>query len=234
MTSVAVVLEDELDELRIPAESHELEAFRRWVHSPEFPERGRIDYLEGDIEVDVSPEDLYTHGTTKAEIGARLHLLVADRDLGAVFVDRARITHPGARLSAEPDVAVVLWASLEAGRIEEVAAASGKPGRYIELEGTPDLIVEVVSDSSARKDRERLPRLYAAAGVPELWLIDARGEPLGFEILTLERGGYRAAEPDAEGWCTSPLLAARLRLLRRRAGGPHRWAYRLESRPVTR
>ena len=233
MTSVAVVLEDELDELRIPAESHELEAFRRWVHSPDFPERGRIDYLAGDIEVDMCPEDLYTHGTAKAEIAARLHLLVADEGLGAVFVDRTRITHPGALLSAEPDVAVVLWASLEAGRIKEVPAASGKPGRYVELEGTPDLVVEIVSDSSARKDHERLPRLYAAAGVPELWLVDAREELLRFEIFALVGDGYRAVAPDAQGWFPSALLSREFRLLRRPAGG-HRWGYRLDSRPLTR
>ena len=128
----------------------------------------------------------------------------------------------------------MLWASLEAGRVKEVAAASGKPGRYVELEGTPDLVVEIVSDSSARKDRERLPRLYAAAGVPELWLVDARGEALGFEVHALEGDRYRVVEPDAEGWRSSPLSSLQLRLLRRRAGGSHRWAYRLESRPLTK
>jgi len=230
MTSVAVVLEDEL---RIPAESHELDAFRRWVHSPDFPERGRVDYLAGDIEVDMSPEDLYTHGTAKAEIAARLHVLVADEDLGAVFVDRARVSHLGARLSVEPDVTVVLWASLAAGRVKEIAAASGKPGRYVELEGAPDLVVEIISDSSARKDRERLPRLYAAAGVPELWLVDAREELLRFEIFALVGDGYRGVAPDAQGWLPSALLACEFRLLRRPAGG-HRWGYRLDSRPFTR
>jgi Uma2 family endonuclease len=157
---------------------------------------------------------------------------VADEDLGAVFVDRARVSHLGARLSVEPDVTVVLWASLAAGRVKEIAAASGKPGRYVELEGAPDLVVEIISDSSARKDRERLPRLYAAAGVPELWLVDAREDALRFEIFALEESGYRAAEPDAEGWLRSPLLARRFRLLRRPAGG-HRWGYRLDSRPLT-
>jgi Uma2 family endonuclease len=32
----------------------------------------------------------------------------------------------------------------------------------------PDLIVEIVSDSSTRKDEERLPPLYARAGIHEL------------------------------------------------------------------
>ena len=34
----------------------------------DFPERGRIDYIAGQIEVDMSPEDLFTHGSLKTEI----------------------------------------------------------------------------------------------------------------------------------------------------------------------
>ncbi len=37
-------------------------------------------------------------------------------------------------------------------------------GRYVELEGAPDLVVEIVSDSSVAKDTQRLPPRYAAAG----------------------------------------------------------------------
>jgi Uma2 family endonuclease len=50
------------------------------------------------------------------------------------------------------------------------------------LEVAPDLIVEIVSDTSVRKDTERLPVSYFAAGVGEFWLIDARRDPLEFLI----------------------------------------------------
>ena len=57
----------------IPATAtRDLEGFRRWARSDRFPERGRIDYLAGDLEVDMSPEDLYTHGTVKTEIATVL------------------------------------------------------------------------------------------------------------------------------------------------------------------
>jgi Uma2 family endonuclease len=110
-----------------------------------------------------------------------------------------------------------------------VATARREPGRFIELEGAPDLVVEILSDSSERKDTEILPDRYARAGVPELWLLDARGEALRFSTFTLEHGSYRQGEPDAGGWIFSPLLGARCRITREPA--PHEgWLYALDRR----
>lgn len=226
-TTLAHVLEEA--QFSIPAGSQELEGFRRWARSQRFPEHGRIDYLAGDIHIDMSPEDLYTHGAVKTAIAAPLHLLIADTDRGTVYVDRARVSSPRGGLSAEPDVTVVLWSSLESGQVREVAFASGQPGRYIELEGAPDLVVEIISDGSVAKDTRRLPRLYAEAGIPELWLVDARGEQLQFEIRDLVAGAYRSHAPDSEGWLHSALLGGEVRLHRQpRPLG--RFSYRLERR----
>ena len=213
-------------DLRIPATARSLEGFRRWARSDHFPERGRIDYIGGDLEVEMSPEELYTHGTVKAEIGAVLHLRIARTDLGTVYIDRGRVSCPAAELSVEPDVLVVLWESLDAGRIREIPKKrTVDPERMIELEGTADLVVEVISDSSVGKDRRRLPPRYAAAGVPELWLVDVR-RGLRFDLHVLGPDGYRVAPPDAGGWVLSPLLGP-VRLQRRRVR-PDRWGYRLE------
>ena len=55
--------------------------------------------------------------------------------------------------------------------------------------GTPDLLVEVVSPSSRRRDRHEKMKLYARFGVKEYWIGDADDRSL--EILTLERGRYK-------------------------------------------
>ena len=217
--------------LRIPAGVHKLEAFRRWSHSRQFPRQGRIDYLQGDIEVDMSPEDLDTHGTVKVAIASRLHALVAEQGRGYVYVDRARVVSPAAGLSVEPDVVVVLWESLDAGRIRKVPSTPPRPGRYVELEGAPDLVVEVVSNSSVGKDRKRLPALYARAGVLELWLVDARGETPAFEVWSLKPGGYDqvvADGPPPDGWTSSSVLGYRFRLQRLMVRDGH-FVYNLES-----
>jgi len=231
MTTRAAVILDDFD-LRIPAEVYTFEEFRRWSQGDEFPERGRIDYLDGEVDVDLSPEDLYTHSVVKSEIATELHVLIKKTDRGNVFIDRTRIASPAAQLSVEPDVVVVLWESLESGRVREVPAASQKEGRYVELEGPPDLVVEVVSDSSVRKDLKRLPGFYARAGVPELWTVDARRESLLFEIRSLGADGYQVLTADREGWISSPVLghSVRLRRSRERLG---RWRYELEHREGT-
>lgn len=224
-SQAAVILEDEL---LITAEVHHLEAFRRWAHSEDFPERGRIDYLGGEIEVAMSPEDLYTHGAVKTSIATTLHRIVAEADRGTVFVDRTRVSSPEAELSAEPDVVVALDESFDQGRLREIPSAGGQPGRFIELEGAPDLVVEILSDSSTGKDTRRLPPLYARAGIPELWLVDARGDELSFQVKTLEDAGYLPMEPDADGWRDSPVLGLKVRLSRTMTRR-RRWRYVLES-----
>jgi Uma2 family endonuclease len=195
------------------------------------PEGGRIHHLAGELEVDMSAEDLYTHDAPKAEIAARLQELIARSGRGVVFIDRARVSVPeawGAGLSAAPDVTVLLWETLDSGRVREVAASGGTAVRFVELQGPPDLIVEVVSDASVARDSVRLPAMYAQAGVPELWLVDARAEPLGLRVQSLAEAGYEPTPIRGE-WCVSPLLDREVRLRRARAGAG-RWTYRMELR----
>lgn len=214
--------------IRIPPSAHDFAGFRRWSTSSWFPKKGRIDYLAGWIEVDMSPEDLFTHSAAKSEIAAELQMLITRADLGNVFIDRSRIASPLAQLSAEPDIVVVLWDTLDSERVRLVPKKR-KPERFVELEGGPDVVVEILSDESVGKDLRRLPPLYAAAGVPELWLTDACRKKLRFEILTLAGSEYQKVEADAEGWIRSPRLGRTFRLLRTERR-PGIWSYRLESK----
>jgi len=207
----AVVLLDS-GELEIPADLRDLAAFRRWVHSPDFPETGRFDWLAGRLEVEVSPEDLYTHGTPKSAIARKLGELVEDAERGHVFIDRARLTCPTVGLSVEPDVLVLSLETLAAGHSRLVPRAS-ETGRYIEIEGRADLVVECVSDGSARKDLVRLRELYHRAGVPEYWVVDARQEPLRFDVLTNTDAGYAESPPSSDGFRLSPFLARDVRFV---------------------
>jgi len=204
------------EQVEIPLNIRSLPDFRRWTGSDDFPERGRIDFLQGRIEVDMSPEDLFVHGTLKTEIVGVLHRLVKAGGLGHLFTDRARVSSPEADLSVEPDVVFVSHESLQSGRVRLVPKASREPDRYIELEGAPDLIVEIVSDTSIRKDTERLPVSYFAAGVGEFWLIDARREPLEFQIHHRGPTAYVPAPPDPAGYLPSPTFHRSFHLLRRR------------------
>ena len=179
-----------------------------WAQTSHFPQRGRIDWIGSRIEVDRSPEDLFTHGSLKSAIVARLWELARDRGMH-VFTGETRVSSVAGDVSAEPDLVVVSEESLADGRVRAVPAASGKPDRFVEFEGAVDLIVEIVSDSSVAKGTRRLPPAYRAAGVREFWLLDARGDDVRFEI---HRWGERVADhanansvggEDAAASCTS-------------------------------
>ncbi len=58
------------------------------------------------------------------------------------------------------------------------------------IEGAPDLVVEILSPSTASKDVTRKWWLYEAAGVPEYLIVDAE-ERIG-KLLRLETGRYVA------------------------------------------
>ena len=206
--AATVVFEEQVE---IPLALQSLADFRRWAQSPDFPQRGRIDYLGGRIEVDMSPEDVFCHGTLKMEIARVLANRVKRANLGYLMTDCTRVSSPAGDLSAEPDVVFVSKEAIEEGRIRLIPKA-GTTDRYVELEGAPDLIAEIVSDSSTVKDTRRLPEAYFRAGVPEFWLVDARKRELCFSIHRRGPSGYEAVGKDAEEFQHSGVLGCRYRL----------------------
>ncbi len=223
---MATVLLDQ--EIEIPT-IRDLAEFRRWALSDEFPERGRIDYIDGRIEVDMSPEDFFTHGTLKTRVAAEIADRVEELDFGHTLIAETRISSTAGNVSAEPDVVVISHDAFDSGRASLVPKASGDPDRFVEVEGAPDLIVEIVSDSSVKKDTQRLPRAYFAAGVREFWLIDARDEELVFQIQRRGSGAFAVAETDADGYQRSDVLDASYQLERSRHARGH-WVYRLRMK----
>jgi Uma2 family endonuclease len=211
---VATIILDE--GVEIPDGICTLADFRRWTYADDFPERGRIDYINGRIEVDMSPEDLFCHGTVKMEIGSVLHQLVKQKNAANAFSDRTRIASLPGKFSAEPDLVFISHRSIDSGRVKLVPKRSRKKGRYIEVLGPPEQIVEIVSDSSVAKDTRRLPSAYFAAGVPEFWLVDAREDELVFRIHRRGETAFVPRRPDREGYQRSSVLGQRFRLERHR------------------
>jgi Uma2 family endonuclease len=67
------------------------------------------------------------------------------------------------------------------------------------LEGPPAIVVEILSPSTARRDRALKASRYAATGVPHYWIVDPARRRL--ECLRLSDGNY-ALVADAEGGTT--------------------------------
>jgi Uma2 family endonuclease len=157
--------------------------YRAWVTSSEYPEGLRTTFIDGEVLVEMSPESIEAHNKVKAALTAALVVFVQEHDLGEVYPDGALVTNEGASVSCEPDLTFVSWAAFEGGRVRLVPRAGGG-GDYIEILDSPDLVVEIVSDSSVTKDTRLLRQAYSRAGVGEYWLIDARGREITFEILS--------------------------------------------------
>lgn len=64
--------------------------------------------------------------------------------------------------------------------------------RATHIEGAPALVVEILSESSERHDRQTKMRLYGAHGVAEVWLVSPL--PSLVEVYRLEGKGYRLVE----------------------------------------
>ncbi len=71
--------------------------------------------------------------------------------------------------------------------------------------GTPDLIVEIISPSSVKKDRYEKKDLYERFGVREFWLADPNNRTV--EIFTFSENAYRLhGFADEESKATSTVL----------------------------
>src|SRR5262245_50535175 len=120
--------------------------------------------------------------------------------------------------------------AIRSGRVRLVPKATEEEGRYVEIEGSVDWIAEIISDSSAAKDKQRLPPAYFAAGVRELWLIDARKRQLFFQIYRRGKTEFVAVKPDGDGFQRSAVLGCSYRLDRKKDRHGF-WSYELREKP---
>jgi hypothetical protein len=196
---------------RIPRETHTLAGFRAWVLSDEFPEKLKATYVHGEVFLDMSKEEIRSHAAVKTAVAGSLINLNAEVDFGDLYINGVLITNLAADVSNNPDMVAVFWESLEAGRVHYVT----KNGREMEILGSPDWALEIISDTSVVKDAKQLRQAYHQAGIREYWLIDARGEEIIFQILHWRKSGYVSSRAK-DGWLHSRVFGRSCRLSRKR------------------
>jgi len=193
----------------------DLESFSKWIDSPGFPEWGRYCYFGSKVWIDTSMEQPFVHNEVKLWISIVLATLAREANLGRFFGDKMRLRNDDADLSCEPDGLFVSYESLESARVRLVP---GVVSEYREFEGSPEMTLEVVSDSSEEKDRRDLRERYYRAGVDEYWLVDARGDEPVLDILRRGPRGFVNTRHQAGAWVRSQVFGRAFRLVR--AEGP--------------
>lgn len=126
------------------------------------PDDGRYELLDGELIMVASPNE--DHQIVSMELGTLLHSFVKANDLGRVF------HAPFDVLLSETDVVQpdLLFISREREQIRTPA----------NIQGSPDLIVEILSPSTARRDWRDKRELYARHGVSEYWIVDPANKML--------------------------------------------------------
>src|SRR5205823_6146723 len=101
------------------------------------------------IWVDLTREEFLTHNQVKAAFDFAIMSVALQAAFGRYVPDRMLLKNAEANLSTEPDGLFFKWETMRSSRLRLVE----KPGQgFMELEGTPDLALEVVSKSSVDKD----------------------------------------------------------------------------------
>lgn len=211
------VIFDEPGKLSIPSWVTNLKSFLRWCESEDFPEEGRIWFFRDGVWADMSMEQVFSHNQVKLEIASVLRRLVRGTKSGRFFTDGLRITNRPAEFSGEPDGTYASFETLRSGRARYI---EGKDGGFTQVEGIPDVVVEIVSPSSEDKDTEWIQKYYWEAGIPEYWLIDARKSPLTFDIFRHSTRGFTATRKSG-GWIKFAVFGKSFRLTAETNGMGH-------------
>ncbi len=220
-----VTIIDERHRVSVPGWVTDLEAFRRWTDMDEFPEEYRIWWLRGEVCIDMSKEQIFTHVRVKTRFTRVLDLLADQEQLGMFLTDGVLLSNFAADVCGNPDGLFLSAATLDSDRVRLI---EGKEEGFVELQGSPDMVLEIVSTGSEHKDYVVLKRAYHEAGIREYWLVDVRHDPIVFDIFRhTDRGYVRSSKQ--QGWVKSAVFRKSFRLTSRQGPQGHP-DYNLEVR----
>lgn len=197
------------DRVEMPPWVVDYESFHRWMHSAAFPDEGKILFINGKVWVDPIMEEFSSHNVLRAELGRSLANLMKQTKFGRFVPEEMRYGHRETELSTEPDGMIVSHSALND---EVVRLVGGEKGMQTEMIGSPEIVIEIVSESSEVKDTEWTMSAYFDAGIQEYWVFDARDlDDMQFTIFKRGKKEFIAARASG-GWTKSAVLGKSFRL----------------------
>ncbi|MDE0079088.1 MAG: Uma2 family endonuclease [Caldilineaceae bacterium] len=141
----------------------------------------RCELLDGKLFILPAPNIAHQHVAMK--LATRLDTFVEDKNLGVVYSAPTDVVLSETHV-VQPDL---MFISSERAAI--VTSAN--------IQGAPDLLVEIRSDSTAERDETRKRQLYAEYGVREYWLVDPEARTI--TVLLLAQDDYAEKALYTEG-----------------------------------
>ena len=153
------------------------------------PEDKRYELLDGELIMVAAPN--IPHQNTQRELGLSVGWFVKRRNLGLTYFTPTDVILSDTDV-VQPDL---LFVSHE--RMHIIA--------HDAIHGAPDLVVEILSPSTARRDLTFKRRLYAKYGVKEYWQVNIDDRQV--TVLSLGDNDYEVAAIYGSGeTLTSPIL----------------------------
>jgi Uma2 family endonuclease len=159
--------------------------FTGWLRKRSSWDCSRYELLNG--RVVMTPPSGYPHGFIEGKIGGILEPFIRERQLGVYLGSSQGFELPSGDTVA-PDHSFVSTDRWQ-------AMPPPQEGEFLRV--VPDLIVEILSPSTASHDRGEKRAIYERNGVREYWLVDSRAREL--VVFTLHAGRFDAGQVCAEG-----------------------------------
>ena len=145
------------------------------------PEDERYELLDGELVMSEAPR--IVHQSVDMELGTLMNLFVKENDLGRVFSAPTDVVLSDT-IVVQPDL---LFISKQRAHIITEQ----------NIQGAPDLVVEILSPSTANRDWTIKRGLYARYGVKELWIVDPDAKIIW--VMLLRDGDFRHMRVYGEG-----------------------------------
>ncbi len=159
------------------------------------PEDGNLySVVEGELLVTAAP--LIDHQRVSRNLQFILETYIRSHNWGRLFAAPVEV-YLGAEDFVQPDLVCISLAHQP--MIKEK-----------NIEGAPDLIVEILSPTTARYDRVLKAKAYARHQVPHYWIIDPAAQTV--EAFEWENGTFRLAAAHAESETFEPALFSGLKI----------------------
>jgi len=136
------------------------------------PDDERYELIEGDLIM--TPAPVMRHQRISGDLYSEVRIFVKENDLGNILYAPCDV-HLDNENVVQPDI---LFISKE--RLDIIGEKN--------IQGAPDLVIEIISESTAYRDLVQKKKLYARFGVKEYWIVIP--EESSVDLFTLKDNAF--------------------------------------------